>query len=1071
MHSVISQGKVEELLNSTPLSRRALVEEAAGLGRYKKRRERAQAKLERVQANLDRVADVEREVRHALRPLKQQMEAADRHAQLLEQLALARAKLLTMELQSISRSRSVAERESGEAEGRRRELEEGLERLRAERGAEEERFAQALRQREELATQFHRAGADLDWLTARGESLSQRLARLEAEASRASRRRESAQFELESAASSRASLEAMPVPGAGRSSWVSTASASLVSRLAETAPALAALEQEETEIKDRVFELEASRSRAMQEADFLRRELADRGRQAEELVTRESAATAHRRTLEAEEAAVRTAADAAEADRASLDARVGDLTESIARLQAEAERARGDARAADEHSAAVASRERVLGALLARREGIPEAARSLLESLPGARLVAEALRVAPGYERAAAAALGALSQAVMVSGPREPALLVDTGGPVEIVWLGAAAGERAGHPSGAGAGGVEPPAGVRRLWEVVTGDEAVLAGLEAVLPRTFVCDDLSAAPSLSALLERGARVVDRQGRVLSGESHGARRAEVGAETVFAATTELQGLVKARMEAEGRAAAEAAAREAAEAAHDAAAAQLSEAEAARRELEREAASLRDEAALLSRRREQASAEAQEAGERRQAAAEMSARLAADQAALQGRICEGDAALDAARAALHALRGRAEGLRRDVSRLEEKRSQAAVLLVRIRERQRAVEEERVRVREAHRRAATAFAAARTHEERLGLVLPPLRDLVTVVNGLRASAGEAADRLETRVASSRESSEGFAATLRELGRREAGLQREQVGLGEGLIEVQVRLAHLQDQAGERERELDELRRRHQSPREVDVEALADATADGLRAGIEQLERRRERLGPVNPLAEQEYRETEERAEFLAEQRRDLEASLAELRRVVDELDEHIETTFASVFEATRVHFESMVEVLFPGGRGVLKLVDVGPEESGGEEGEEDEAGADERMPAGRGTRQQGVALEVKPPRKAPRSLTLLSGGEKALAAIAFLFALFLARPCPFYILDEVEAALDDVNIGRFLSLVRRYQGQTQFIIITHQRRTMEIADSLFGVAMDPDGTSRVLSRRLAQEGSSRS
>ncbi len=112
------------------------------------------------------------------------------------------------------------------------------------------------------------------------------------------------------------------------------------------------------------------------------------------------------------------------------------------------------------------------------------------------------------------------------------------------------------------------------------------------------------------------------------------------------------------------------------------------------------------------------------------------------------------------------------------------------------------------------------------------------------------------------------------------------------------------------------------------------------------------------------------------------------------------------------------------------------------------------------------QGVALEVKPPRKAPRSLTLLSGGEKALAAIAFLFALFLARPCPFYILDEVEAALDDVNIGRFLSLVRRYQDQTQFIIITHQRRTMEIADSLYGVAMDPDGTSRVLSRRLAQD-----
>ena len=116
-------------------------------------------------------------------------------------------------------------------------------------------------------------------------------------------------------------------------------------------------------------------------------------------------------------------------------------------------------------------------------------------------------------------------------------------------------------------------------------------------------------------------------------------------------------------------------------------------------------------------------------------------------------------------------------------------------------------------------------------------------------------------------------------------------------------------------------------------------------------------------------------------------------------------------------------------------------------------------------------GIVLEIKPPRKAPRSMSLLSGGEKALAALSFLFALFLARPCPFYVLDEVEAALDDVNLGRFLSLVKRYQDQTQFIIITHQRRTMEIADTLYGVAMDADGTSRVLSRRLSATGTGQS
>jgi chromosome segregation protein len=165
--------------------------------------------------------------------------------------------------------------------------------------------------------------------------------------------------------------------------------------------------------------------------------------------------------------------------------------------------------------------------------------------------------------------------------------------------------------------------------------------------------------------------------------------------------------------------------------------------------------------------------------------------------------------------------------------------------------------------------------------------------------------------------------------------------------------------------------------------------------------------------------------------------------------------------VFEATRSHFADMVAHLFPGGKGFLKLVEPDGEEPGPEACENGEL---EETSLPRGARPvPGIRLEIKPPRKAPRSMSLLSGGEKALAAIAFLFALFLAKPCPFYILDEVEAALDDVNIGRFLSLVTRYQDQAQFVIITHQRRTMEIADALYGVAMDTDGTSRVLSRRL--------
>jgi chromosome segregation protein len=203
------------------------------------------------------------------------------------------------------------------------------------------------------------------------------------------------------------------------------------------------------------------------------------------------------------------------------------------------------------------------------------------------------------------------------------------------------------------------------------------------------------------------------------------------------------------------------------------------------------------------------------------------------------------------------------------------------------------------------------------------------------------------------------------------------------------------------------------------------------------------------------------EERARFLAEQRGDLEAALGQLREVIAGLDEHIEGSFAEIFAATREHFSAVIASVFPGAKGTLRLIEpkvgsrpaVGGEDGSSEEGDEEQ-----------GQQAPGIALEVKFANKSPRSLTLLSGGEKAMTAIAFLFSLFLARPCPFYILDEVEASLDDINIRRFLSLVHKYRERTQFIIITHQRQTMEVADTLYGVTLESDGTSRVLSRRLA-------
>ena len=208
----------------------------------------------------------------------------------------------------------------------------------------------------------------------------------------------------------------------------------------------------------------------------------------------------------------------------------------------------------------------------------------------------------------------------------------------------------------------------------------------------------------------------------------------------------------------------------------------------------------------------------------------------------------------------------------------------------------------------------------------------------------------------------------------------------------------------------------------------------------------------------------------EELEAQRSDLEAAIAELQGLIRETDRRIRESFEQTFEAAARNFEEVVEHLFPGGRGQLRLVhaDQVPRPVIG--GEEDEAATRLARPAGQQEEEPderaepGVEVEVTPAGKATKRLSLLSGGEKSLVALAFMFAVFLARPCPFYILDEVEAALDDINIDRFLQLVRRYSDRAQFIVVTHQKRTMDAADTLYGVSMGGDGVSRVISRKLS-------
>jgi chromosome segregation ATPase len=279
-------------------------------------------------------------------------------------------------------------------------------------------------------------------------------------------------------------------------------------------------------------------------------------------------------------------------------------------------------------------------------------------------------------------------------------------------------------------------------------------------------------------------------------------------------------------------------------------------------------------------------------------------------------------------------------------------------------------------------------------------------------------------------------LAEELRKLGAAEAEIRREAAEVSARTSAIDVELARLQAERREAERRLEAA---GAEPAEGDDrEAFLDRA--------ERLRRRREELGRVNPLAAEEYEREKENLADLTAQREDLEQSLRELARLREELDQTVERRFAETFDSVRVHFEEVAQTLFPDGKGRLRL-------TGEQEGEDEETAP-------------GIEVELQPAGKRVTRLSLLSGGEKALGAISFLFALFLAKPCPFYLLDEVEAALDDANIGRVVELLRRYADRAQFIVITHQKKTMEAADVLYGVTMGAEGVSQVVSRRLPRE-----
>ncbi|HEX6602236.1 MAG TPA: AAA family ATPase [Solirubrobacterales bacterium] len=351
----------------------------------------------------------------------------------------------------------------------------------------------------------------------------------------------------------------------------------------------------------------------------------------------------------------------------------------------------------------------------------------------------------------------------------------------------------------------------------------------------------------------------------------------------------------------------------------------------------------------------------------------------------------------------------------------------------------------------------------------LLDDVRSALKAAEAAGAAIRARVEMIERKVVGGKDDGDEIAEELRACSQQEFELQTQMKETSDELTRAEVEAAHLGDRRSEAERELATIAERLGEEIPPAEEALSDEARAEIDRKLEHLERRRAQIGPVNPLAEQEYEEAREHVEALQAQREDIERSMRELESLIRDIDAEIERAFEETFEATAKNFEEMVEHLFPGGRGRLRRVSLRPVRDDERPAGEQEAPTDSEPEPEEEEEERdelGVEIEVTPAGKSTRKLSLLSGGEKSLVALAFVFAVFLARPCPFYILDEVEAALDDANIDRFLQLIRRFSDRAQFVIVTHQKRTMDAADVLYGVSMGGDGVTKVVSRRLPRE-----
>ncbi|MGW9675621.1 AAA family ATPase [Streptomyces koyangensis] len=1163
MHVIVGQGQLDSVLHADPMGRRAFIEEAAGVLKHRKRKEKALRKLDAMQANLARVQDLTEELRRQLKPLGRQAAVARRAAVIQADLRDARLRLLADDLVTLTRALSAEIADEAELKRRRDTAEAELkaaQRREAALEGEVRRLAPRLQRAQDtwyaLSQLAERVRgtiglADARVRSASAEPVEERRGRdpeeLEREAARIREQEaelaaslEAAQYALEDTVEHRAELE--------------RALSAEERRLKDVARALADRREGLARLHGQV---NAARSRAASAQEEIDRLAAAR----DEAAGRATAAQEEYEQLRAEVDGL----DAADTD---LGARHDAARAALADAEAALAAARDEATAAERRRAALAARHEVLAQGLRRKDGTGEllAARDLLDGVAGP--VAALLDVAPGYEVPVAAALGSAADALAAAGPhaaaealrllRErdagraalvlgrtgrggapsdgavgdgasvpaPARAGDDDGAAEPGRDGAAGrGDGAGHGAYApaprdGAGrdevlrdGAEPDAGrgaaetapydaasggpgaapervalgaVRRadaapapgaepapgteespssaapypprLVDLVRAPADLAPALRALLDGMVVVDGLAEAEAVVGAGDGALVAVTRDGDVLG--PHYAHGGSAGAPSLLEvqaqvdeAAAELARLAvrcaelaaaqqdATRLRAEQAALTEdlAERRRRADREKSAVAQQLGrlagQARAAAGEAERStAAAARAQEAL-----EKAVADAEELAERLAVAEEAPAeeepdtavrdRLSADGANARQTEMEARLQLRTHEERVKALAGRADGLDRAARAERETRARA--------------ERRRARLRHEARVAAAVAAGARQ-------LLAHIEISVERAAAERAEAERAKAARETELGAERSRGRDLKAELDKL--------TDSVHRGEVLgAEKRLRIEQLENRALEElgvepaaliaeygpeqpvppspPAEGEEPTEDPEDPRNLPRPFHRGEQEKRLRAA----ERAYQQLGKVNPLALEEFAALEERHQFLSEQLDDLRRTRADLLQVVKEVDERVEQVFTEAYHDTAREFEGVFSRLFPGGEGRLILTDP-----------------DHMLTT-------GVDVEARPPGKKVKRLSLLSGGERSLTAVALLVSIFKARPSPFYVMDEVEAALDDTNLQRLIRIMQELQESSQLIVITHQKRTMEVADALYGVSMQGDGVSKVISQRL--------